>query len=211
MEKEKSARLEFRFGLAGKLFPVLVAVAIIIWAAVSQSNVNGYVLAFFMAVISGVLVVKNQKEYGEAIIRGLGRPMFAVIALAVVLAAVSGRLISQSGLVQTLALFVQSIGFTGRLFCAATFLMTCVLAFATGTSVGTYFVVFPILFPVGVMAGVDPLFMVGAVVSGAAFGDGLIEAAENLLDRIGISLDVSAGEIRPLPRIERENGGILFP
>ena len=56
---------------------------------------------------------------------------------------------------------------------AATFLITCVLAFATGTSVGTYFVVIPILFPVGVMAGAAPEFMIGAIVSGAAFGDNL--------------------------------------
>ena len=47
------------------------------------------------------------------------------------------------------------------------------LAFATGTSVGTYFVVIPILFPVGVMAGAAPEFMIGAIVSGAAFGDNL--------------------------------------
>lgn len=46
-------------------------------------------------------------------------------------------------------------------------------AFATGTSVGTYFVVIPILFPVGVMAGAAPAFMIGAIVSGAAFGDNL--------------------------------------
>ena len=56
---------------------------------------------------------------------------------------------------------------------AAAFLITCLLAFATGTSVGTYFVVIPILFPVGVMAGAAPEFMIGAIVSGAAFGDNL--------------------------------------
>lgn len=61
----------------------------------------------------------------------------------------------------------------GKLFVAATFLIACLLAFATGTSVGTYFVVIPILFPVGVMAGAAPEFMIGAIVSGAAFGDNL--------------------------------------
>ena len=74
---------------------------------------------------------------------------------------------------QTIAAYVVAAGFTGKLFVAATFLITCVLAFATGTSVGTYFVVIPILFPVGVMAGAAPEFMIGAIVSGAAFGDNL--------------------------------------
>ncbi len=172
MEQE-SRRIEFRFGKAGKLLPLLVAAAMIGWAAVSQSNVNGYVLAFFAALVTGVIFAKDEKAYGEALVYGLSKPMFAVIVLAVILAAVSGRLISASGAVQTIAAYVVAAGLTGKLFVAATFLITCVLAFATGTSVGTYFVVIPILFPVGVMAGAAPEFMIGAIVSGAAFGDNL--------------------------------------
>lgn len=170
---QKVKKIEYRFGKAGRLMPLLAAAAMILWAAVSQSNVNGYVLAFFTALITGVIFAKDEKAYGEALVYGLSKPMFAVIVLAVILAAVSGRLISASGAVQTIAAFVVAAGFTGKLFVAASFLITCLLAFATGTSVGTYFVVIPILFPVGVMAGAAPEFMIGAIVSGAAFGDNL--------------------------------------
>ncbi len=170
---QKAKRIEFRFGKVGKLAPVIVTALMIGWAAFSQSNVNGYVLAFFAALVTGVIFAKDEKAYGEALVYGLSKPMFAVIVLAVVLAAVSGKLISASGAVQTIAGYVVAAGFTGKLFVAATFLITCLLAFATGTSVGTYFVVIPILFPVGVMAGAAPEFMIGAIVSGAAFGDNL--------------------------------------
>ena len=169
----KMQRIEYRFGKAGRLAPLLAAAAMILWAALSQSNVNGYVLAFFAALITGVIFTKDEKAYGEALVYGLSKPMFGVIVLAVILAAVSGKLISASGVVQTIAVYVVEAGFTGRLFVAASFLITCLLAFATGTSVGTYFVVIPILFPVGVMAGATPEFMIGAIVSGAAFGDNL--------------------------------------
>lgn len=171
--ENRPKKVEFYFGSFGKVIPLLVAVAVIVWAAVSQSNVNGYVVAFFAALIAGVVFAKDDKAYGEAIVYGLSKPMFAVIVLAVMLAAISGKLISASGAVQTIAAGVVVAGFTGKLFVAATFLITCILAFATGTSVGTYFVVIPILFPVGVMAGVAPEFMIGAIVSGAAFGDNL--------------------------------------
>ena len=170
---QKAVKIEFRFGKAGKLAPLIVAAAMIGWAAFHQSNVNGYVLAFFAALVTGILFAKDEKAYGEALVYGLSKPMFAVIVLAVILAAISGRLISASGAVQTIAEYVVAAGFTGRFFVAATFLITCLLAFATGTSVGTYFVVIPILFPVGVMAGAAPEFMIGAIVSGAAFGDNL--------------------------------------
>lgn len=171
--EQKVQRIEYRFGKAGSLAPLVAAAVMIMWAAISQSNVNGYVLAFFAALVTGVIFAKDEKAYGEALVYGLSKPMFAVIVLAVILAAVSGRLISASGAVQTIAAYVVAAGFTGKLFVAATFLITCVLAFATGTSVGTYFVVIPILFPVGVMAGAAPEFMIGAIVSGAAFGDNL--------------------------------------
>lgn len=171
--KQTKARIEYRFGKLGSFAPLLAAALMIIWAALSQSNVNGYVTAFFTAIITGVIFTKDEKAYGEALVHGLSKPMFGVIVLAVILAAVSGKLISASGVVQTIAYYVVEAGFTGRLFVAASFLITCLLAFATGTSVGTYFVVIPILFPVGVMAGAAPEFMIGAIVSGAAFGDNL--------------------------------------
>lgn len=171
--EQKVNRIDFRLGRFGKLAPLLAAAAMILWAAFSQSNVNGYVLAFFAALVTGVLFAKDEKAYGEALVYGLSKPIFGVIVMAVILAAVSGKLISASGAVQTIAAYVVAAGFTGKLFVAASFLITCLLAFATGTSVGTYFVVIPILFPVGVMAGAAPEFMIGAIVSGAAFGDNL--------------------------------------
>lgn len=177
----ESKRLEFRLGTFGKLIPLLVAVVFILWAAVSGSNVNGYMVAFFMAVIFGVIFAKDEKAYGQAIISGLTKPMFPVIALAVILAAISGKLISGSGMVQTIAAYAVQAGFTGKLFAAATFLITCLLAFSTGTSVGTYMVVIPILFPVGVMTGVAPVYMLGAIVSGAAFGDNLAPISDTTI------------------------------
>lgn len=171
--EQRIEKIEFRLGRFGKFMPLIVAAAMIGWAALGQSNVNGYVLAFFAALVTGIIFTKNEKAYGEAMVSGLCKPMFSVIVLAVILAAVSGKLISASGAVQTIAVYVVEAGLTGKLFVVATFLITCLLAFATGTSVGTYFVVIPILFPVGVMAGASPEFMIGAIVSGAAFGDNL--------------------------------------
>lgn len=171
--ENRTQSLEFRLGVFGRSMPLLAAAGVILWAACSQSNVNGYVIAFFAALIAGAIFAKDDKAYGEAVVHGLCKPMFGVIALAVMLAAVSGKLISASGMVQTIAGCVAAAGFTGRTFAAASFLITCLLAFSTGTSVGTYFVVIPILFPVGVMMGIAPQYMIGAIVSGAAFGDNL--------------------------------------
>ena len=112
--EQKKKRIEFRFGKFGKLAPLMVAAAMILWAAFSQSNVNGYVLAFFAALVAGVLFAKDEKAYGEALVYGLSKPMFGVIVMAVILAAISGKLISASGVVQTIAVYVVAAGFTVR-------------------------------------------------------------------------------------------------
>ena len=184
MENE-SRTLTFRFGKFGKFVPLLVAVGFIVIAALNQSNVNGYVVAFFMAIIFGVLFAKDEKAYGEAVVSGLSKPMFSVVAMAIILASISGKLVSSSGLVQTLSYFVIKAGFTGRLFVAFTFAITSLLSFSTGTSVGTYFVVIPILFPVGVMAGASPEFMIGSIVAGAAFGDNLAPISDTTIASAG--------------------------
>lgn len=83
-------------------------------------------------------------------------------------------------MIQTIAVYVVRAGFTGRLFTSAALLLTGLLSFSTGPSVGTYFVVIPILFPVGVMVGVEPNFMIGAIVSGAAFGEAITVAPASI-------------------------------
>lgn len=49
----------------------------------------------------------------------------------------------------TLAHYLIELNFLGNKFVAASFLLTCLIAFSTGTSVGTIFVVGPILYPIG--------------------------------------------------------------
>ncbi|MBQ2709638.1 MAG: hypothetical protein IJF67_15310 [Clostridia bacterium] len=184
MEKNEG-KLTFFLGSFGKWMPILFAIAFIAIAAVSQSNVNGYVIAFFMAVILGAIFAKDRKAYGEAAVSGLTRPIFSVISIAVILASVSGALVKNSGLIHTLAKFVIDANFTGGLFAAFAFVVCCVLSMSTGTSVGTNVISFPILFPVGVMAGVNPAFMAGALVSGALFGDNLAPISDTTIASAG--------------------------
>lgn len=189
-------KLEFRFGAFGKFIPILFAVAFIAIAAVSSSNVSGYVVAFLMALILSVPFVKNEQAFGNAVMSGLTRPMFAVISMAIIFASLAGKLISASGLVQTVAAYVAGAGFTGGAFVAASFLIACVISLSTGTSVGTNIIVIPILFPVGIMVGAAPEFMAGALVSGAAFGDNLAPISDTTLATAGTQGADMGGTVR---------------
>lgn len=54
---------------------------------------------------------------------------------------------------------------------AAIFLLSAVIAFATGTSWGTFSIMLPIAVPLAVALGAPPALVMGAVISGGVFGD----------------------------------------
>ncbi len=196
MESTGKEKLQFHFGSFGRFIPVIIAVIFIFIAGINQTNVNGYVIAFFAAVIASVPFAKTPQTYGEAVVSGVQRPIFAIISGAIILASIAGKIVSSSGLIQTLATYVIDFNFTGGVFAASAFVICCVLSLSTGTSVGTNIITFPILFPIGVLAGVEPGFMAGALASGAIFGDNLAPISDTTIASAGTQKAEMGGVVR---------------
>ena len=181
LENTQPKKLAFYGGTFGRLIPLLTALLFILLAAISESDVSGYSVAFFAAVAAGCLFAKDRSAYGEAAIAGLARPMFGTVAVAILFAAVDGKLVAASGLIDSLAFLLVKARVSGAAFCAVSFLLCCLLSMSTGTSVGTYVVSMPLLFPLGILVGADPLFLIGAVVSGGLFGDNLAPVSDTTI------------------------------
>jgi Na+/H+ antiporter NhaC len=69
----------------------------------------------------------------------------------------------------------------GGLFVAFVFFACCVMSTATGSSIGTMFTAFPIFYPAGLILGGSPMFLAGAIVSGAIFGDNLAPISDTTI------------------------------
>ena len=67
----------------------------------------------------------------------------------------------------------NAVGMKGGIFVAFTFLAARIVSTATGSSIGTMFIAFPIFYPAGIMLGANENMMAGSIVSGAIFGDNL--------------------------------------
>ena len=173
--------IEFRLGRFGRLIPLLAAAVFILLAALNESDVDGYTLAFFMAIIIGSIFAKDHKAFGEAALRGLSNPMFGTVSIAIILAAIAGKLVSGSGMILALSNILLRLDVSAGVFTAMSFLLCCVLSMSTGTSVGTYIIAMPIFFPVGTGLGADPLAMVGAIASGGLFGDNLAPISDTTI------------------------------
>jgi Na+/H+ antiporter NhaC len=62
---------------------------------------------------------------------------------------------------------------TGAGYVLASFLIACAVSTSTGTSLGTLMLCAPLLYPAGGALGAHPVYLIGAILGGATFGDNL--------------------------------------
>ena len=111
--------------------------------------------------------VTTVDEYTAWCMDGM-KNMFDLVVI-LVLAYAFGSLLSVLGTAGFLAQYARMMPRTAML--AAGFLIATVIAYATGTSGGTAAVLVPTLTPVLVPLGIPAAFVLGAIISGAVFGD----------------------------------------
>lgn len=126
-----------------------------------------------VALIIGSLLAKSQAKYWDAVIKGMSTEMANTIALILLVVGIFTKMMAVGHVAEGFVWVGSNLGLRGAMFTVFTFIATCIIATATGTSIGTMFACFPILFPSGVLLGANPLFLAGAILSGAIFGDNI--------------------------------------
>jgi len=127
----------------------------------------------FIALILGSLLSKNWSEYWNAVVRGMSSEMMNTLALILFVVGIFGKLMSRGGIAEGFVWLGSFLGLQGGAFVVFTFVATSIIATATGSSIGTLFSAFPILYPSGILLGANPLYLAGAILSGAIFGDNI--------------------------------------
>lgn len=90
-------------------------------------------------------------------------------------------LIKLCGLSGGFVWIANASGMSGGIFVAFTFIAACIVSTATGSSIGTIFIAFPIFYPAGIMLGANEMMMAGSIVSGAIFGDNLAPISDTTI------------------------------
>lgn len=174
-------KLDFYGGKLVVFAPIVLALIGLMYIAFKNANIPEYWVVFLLPLVFCILLAKNKTLYSKTIIRGLTDEVAAILFMAIILAGINGALLSKSGVVTTLSNLLASANFVGGKFVAATFVITCIIAFSTGTSTGTVFVAGPILYPIGCLLGGNPAMVIGAIVSGGAFGDNLSPVSDTTI------------------------------
>lgn len=172
MEKKKYD-VEFHGTSFFALVPLLLFVVfcILFFVVFKTFDMMHLCMGGYVALIIGSLLSKNWGKYWDAVAVGMSSKIMNELALILLIVGMFGKLMTRGGVAQGFVWLGDMIGLSGGGFTAFTFVATCIIATATGTSIGTMFTAFPILYPSGLLLGANPVFLAGAILSGAIFGD----------------------------------------
>lgn len=178
----ESERLDFRLGSLGAFLPLFTLLGAILALVISGwIHTKTLWIACLAAMFVAIVFAKKPREASDAILDGMSRRMVAIMAMAWVLAAIMGRLLRTTGLVDSLVWVGVNVGVSGGLLPLATFIVAALFSTATGTSGGSIAAIGPLMLPVGVGLGASPLVMLGALMSGAFFGDNIAPISDTTI------------------------------
>lgn len=181
MEEKKT--LEFRGGMAFSLAPVVIYVffCIVLFIGFKAFNMEALAAGGFIGLLIGGLFCKDYAAYWDSAIKGISSITSVSVIIILLLVGMFSQLIKICGISSGFVWLANNIGLKGGLFVAFTFLATCIVSTATGSSIGTMFIAFPIFYPAGIILGAGPMWMAGCIVSGGIFGDNLAPVSDTTI------------------------------
>lgn len=174
--------LDFHGGLAGGLAPLLTFLVGVGWLGITGApDERGLWPILLLAMAIGLGLARDRSRYCEIVVEGMARPVVLLMVMAWLLAGVLGAVLSAAGLVDGLVWAARGVGLSGGGWVATAFLVCCAFSTATGTSLGTLVVCAPLLYPAGGALGCDPVWLMGALIGGATFGDNISPVSDTTI------------------------------
>ena len=198
-QQAQQSPIPFFFGPAALLVPFLffALLSVYLFVVLKVFDLMALAGAGLAALASGALLAKKPALYWKAVLEGAASPMTATVLLLLMAAGVFSAMMKAAGLAEALAAFTGGAIAGTPLLTPAVFLISSLLATATGSSISTILAASPIFLPFGAALGCDVPLMAGAILSGAIFGDNLapvsdvaIISAMSQTDEAGKPLDL---------------------
>jgi len=180
-------KLQFKGGWGTAFIPVVIFLffCVLYFVVFKAFEMHALAMAGFIALLIGAMFVKrgNYERYWNSVYDGVREAV--PIAVLLLIIGMFSELIKTTNISGGFVWIASLLDVGGGLFTALTFLAVCIIATATGSSIGTMFTCFPIFYPAGVLLGADPALLAGAIVSGAIFGDNLAPISDTTIISAG--------------------------
>lgn len=183
MEKKEKHTLEFYGTNYLSLAPLIAFVffCILFFVIYKDFEMEAICMGGFVSLIVGSLLAKKKGDYWNAVVKGMSSEMMNTLALILLVVGIFGKMMTRAGVAEGFVWIGEQMGLKGGAFVAFSFIATCLLSTSTGTSIGTLFTGFPILYPSGILLGANPVMLAGAILSGAIFGDNVAPISDTTI------------------------------
>ncbi|MCK9217324.1 MAG: Na+/H+ antiporter NhaC family protein [Firmicutes bacterium] len=183
MADSNKKRLEFYGGMGMSLIPLFMFVifCIAFFVVFKVFEMEALAMGGVVALIIGSLLSKDWIRYWESVVSGMSSNVMNTLALILLVVGIFAKLMSRGGVAEGFVWLGDTLGLKGGAFVVFTFIATALISTATGTSIGTLFSGFPILYPSGILLGAHPLYLAGAILSGAIFGDNIAPISDTTI------------------------------
>lgn len=175
--------LEFRGSNYFAVLPLIlfVGVCILLFVVFKVFEMEGLCMGGILVLMIGSIFSKDWSRYWHAVIKGMTSEMMNTLALILLVVGIFSKMMSRGGVAEGFVWLGDRMGLHGGMFVVFTFIATSIISMSTGTSIGTLFSGFPILYPSGILLGAHPLFLAGAILSGAIFGDNVAPISDTTI------------------------------
>ena len=176
-------KLQFRGGIGMSLIPVAIYVffCMVLFIGFKAFNMEALAAGGFLALLIGGVFCTSYSDFWESAIKGISSITSVSVVVILLLVGMFSALIKLCGLSGGFVWIANAVGMKGGIFVAFTFIATCIVSTATGSSIGTMFIAVPIFYPAGIMLGANEMMMAGCIVSGAIFGDNLAPISDTTI------------------------------
>lgn len=168
-------KLKFHGGIGMSLIPVAIYVffCMVLFIGFKAFNMEALAVGGFLALLVGGIFCTSYSDFWESAIKGISSITAVSVVVILLLVGMFSALIKLCGLSGGFVWIANAVGMKGGIFVAFMFIATCIVSTATGSSIGTMFIAFPIFYSAGILFGYKRNDDGRSIVSGAIFGDNL--------------------------------------
>ncbi len=175
-------KVKFRGGIWTCTIPLLTFLAVTMALVIAGApKEEGMILGAMLGLSLGMLFVKSPAQYSERVFTLMANRTATVAVVCWLWAGVFAGILSHAGLVESTVWIGWKMGLTGELFTVIVFFLAALFAVSVGTGMGTVVGFTPIMLPAGIVLGCEPAVLMGAIFSGAAFGDNLAPISDTTI------------------------------
>ena len=179
---QNSEQILFRGGSSLSVLPLVTFIVVTILLVMNGAPaVEGMIIAAMLGISIGMIFARNFAEYSERVFSLMANRIATVAIVCWLWAGAFSGILANSGLVEAIVWVGWKLNLTGAWFTVAVFISAALFATSVGTGLGTVVGFTAVMYPAGIVLGANPAALMGAILSGGAFGDNLAPISDTTI------------------------------